>query len=400
MVFTAASQTIIVTPILPLIAAELDVPVGQLGWLVSVYSVVLAAAALVMGPISDRIGRKRVMVVGAGVLTVVLALHAFADTFALLLGARVLAGAGGGMLSGAAVGYVGDAFPYARRGWATGWVMSGVPFGLVLGIPAGRVLAAGLGFQAPFVSFAVVMAAAFVLLIAVVPQPDVQRTARPTVAGALRLYGDFLRRPGPAMASLLYFVMYGGLGLLIVYMPAWLSGRFPLDVSVGGHPLTVGGLPIDFIAVLFFVGGVASVLVGPRAGALSDRVGRRPLVLASSVGLAVLAAAIPFAVTTRPFAVVLYVVLMSLFAMRMAPFQALLTALVPANERGAFLSLTIAIGQIGTAAGAVAGGVLYGRYGFTANALASAATMALMAGLVWARFPEPVEAGAAAAVPE
>ena len=392
MVFTAASQTIIVTPILPLIAAELGVAVGALGPLVSVYSVVLAAAALVMGPVSDRVGRNRVMLIGSGVLAVVLAGHGFADTYPRLLAARVLAGAGGGMLSGAAVSYVGDAFPYARRGWATGWVMSGVPFGLVLGIPLGRILAAGLGFRAPFVSFAAVMAVAFVLVLAVVPQPDVERTERPTVGGALRLYLDLLRRRGPAMAALLYFVMYAGLGLLIVYLPAWLTDRFPLGVSLGGRPLTLGGLPVDFIAVLFFVGGVASVLVGPRAGALSDRIGRRPLVLASSVGLAVLAAGIPFAVTTRPLAVVLYVVLMALFAMRMAPFQALLTALVPASERGAFLSLTIAVGQVGTAAGATLGGVLYGRYGFTANALASAATMALMALLVYTHFPEPAEA--------
>ena len=399
MVFSAASQTIIVTPILPLIAAELGVAVGGLGWLVSVYSWALAASALVMGPISDRIGRKRVMVIGSAVFTVVLALHGLADTFPTLLGARVLAGVGGGMLSGAAVGYVGDTFPYARRGWATGWVMSGVPFGLVFGIPAGRILAAGLGFQAPFVAFAAVMAVALVLLITVVQQPDVQRTARPTVAGALRLYRDFLGRPGPAMACGLYVVMYGGLGILIVYLPAWISERFDLAVSLGGRPLTIGGLPVDFIAVLFFAGGVASVLVGPRAGALSDRLGRRPLVLASSVGLTLLAAALPFVVTSRAAAVVLYVVLMSLFAMRMAPLQALLTALVPAAERGAFLSLTIALGQIGTALGAVLAGVLYAQFGFTSNALASAATMALMAVLVYTSFPEPVEAGAAP-VPE
>ena len=390
MVLTAASQTIIVTPVLPLIAAELRVAVGGLGPLVSVYSAVLAAAALVMGPVSDRIGRKRVMAIGSGVLAVVLAGHALADTYEKLLLARVLAGAGGGMLSGAAVSYVGDAFPYARRGWATGWVMSGVPFGLVLGIPAGRVLAAGLGYRAPFVAFACVMAVAFVLVLLVVPQPDVERTERPTVAGALRLYRELLGRPGPAMAALLYFVMYGGLGLLIVYLPAWLSDRFPLGVSLGGAPLTLGGLPVDFIALLFCAGGIASVLVGPRAGALSDRVGRKPLVLASSVGLAVLAALVPFLMSERWMAVVLYVVLMSLFAMRMAPFQALLTALVPAHERGAFLSLTIAVGQIGTALGASLGGLLYGHFGFTANALASAATMALMALLVWRHFPEAV----------
>ena len=394
MVFTAASQTIIVTPILPLISAELGVAVGRLGPLVSVYSVVLAVAALVMGPVSDRIGRKRVMAIGSGVLAVVLAGHGLADSYETLLLARMLAGAGGGMLSGAAVSYVGDAFPYARRGWATGWVMSGVPFGLVLGIPAGRILAAGLGYRAPFVSFAAIMAVAFVLVVAVVPQPDVERTERPTVLGALRLYRELLGRPGPAMAALLYFVMYGGLGLLIVYLPAWVSDRFPLSVSFGGRPLTLGGLPVDFIALLFFAGGLASVLVGPRAGALSDRVGRKPLVLASSIGLTVLAAAIPFVLAERGMAVVLYVLLMSLFAMRMAPFQALLTALVPAHERGAFLSLTIAVGQVGTAIGAALAGVLYARWGFASNALASAATMALMAVLVWTHFPDAVETDA------
>ena len=396
MVFTAASQTIIVTPILPLIAAELGVAVGRLGSLVSVYSVVLAAAALVMGPVSDRIGRKRVMAIGSGVLAVVLAGHGLADTYPKLLVARVLAGAGGGMLSGAAVSYVGDAFPYARRGWATGWVMSGVPFGLVIGIPLGRILAAGLGYRAPFVAFAGVMAVAFVLVVAVVPQPNVERTERPTVSGALRLYAALLRRPGPAMAALLYLVMYGGLGLLIVFLPAWISDRFSLAVTFGGEPLTLGGLPVDFIALLFLAGGAASVVVGPRAGALSDRLGRKPLVLASSVCLTVLTALLPFVLAERWMAVVLYVLLMALFSMRMAPLQALLTALVPATERGAFLSLTIAVGQVGTALGASLGGVLYGHWGFTSNALASAAMMALMAGLVWTRFPEAVETGAEA----
>ncbi len=393
MVFTAASQTIIVTPILPLIAAELGVAVGRLGSLVSVYSVVLAAAALVMGPVSDRVGRKRVMAIGSGVLAVVLAGHSLADTYEKLLLARVLAGAGGGMLSGAAVSYVGDAFPYARRGWATGWVMSGVPFGLVLGIPLGRILAAGLGYRAPFVVFAGVMVVAFALVTAVVPQPDVERTEAPTVAGALRLYADLLRRPGPAMAALLYLVMYGGLGLLIVYLPAWISDSFALAVSFFGTPLSVGGLPVDFIALLFFAGGLASVAVGPRAGALSDRVGRKPLVLASSLGLTALVALIPFVLAERWMVVVVYVLMMSLFAMRMAPLQALLTALVPATERGAFLSLTIAVGQTGTALGATLGGILYSRWGFTADALASAAMMALMAALVWTRFPEAVETG-------
>ncbi len=54
---------------------------------------VLAFAALVMGPISDRIGRRRVLLLGSGALVVALALHGLANTFESLLVMRVLAGA-------------------------------------------------------------------------------------------------------------------------------------------------------------------------------------------------------------------------------------------------------------------------------------------------------------------
>ena len=391
LVFTAASQTIIITPILPLVGEELSVGPGPLGLLVSVYSWVLAFAALVMGPISDRVGRRRVLLIGSGALAVALALHGLADSFGTLLGMRVLAGAGGGVLSGAAVSYVGDAFPYEKRGWATGWVMSGVPFGLVIGIPLGRALAVAFGFRMPFVVFAAVMAVAFLLILTVVPQPDVQLSKkRPTVRGSLRQYRQLLTGDGgTAAAAATYFLMYLGLGLLIVYLPQWLTNQFSLEVTVGGQPLTVFGLPLDLIATLFLVGGVVSVIVGPQAGTLSDSLGRKPLILASCLGLAVVTAALTFVVTERWVAYPLYIAIMGLFGLRMAPLQALLTALVPDRQRGAFLSLTIAVGQIGTGVGAALGGVLYADWGYTANTLASAAAIVAMAALVWRWLPEP-----------
>ena len=390
MVFTAASQTIIITPILPVIGEELGVGPGPLGWLVSLYSWMLAAAALVMGPVSDRIGRRRVLLIGSGWLAVALALHGAAHSFGMLLAARALAGVGGGMLSGAAVSYVGDAFSYERRGWATGWVMSGVPFGLVLGVPLGRMLAVEAGFEMPFVSFAVVMAVAFALILTVVPQPDVERSASLTIRGALQQYRALLGLRDARVASLLYFLMYFSLGLLLFYLPYWLTEQFPdLTVMVFGRPLALFGVPVDFIASLFLVGGVASVLVSPRAGALSDVVGRKPLILASCLGLTVVTVAVTYVVTERWAAYAVYVTIMTLFAMRMAPLQALMTAIVPERVRGSFLSMAIAIGQIGTGIGASLAGVLYQGAGYRATTFASGAAVVAMTVLVWVALPEP-----------
>ena len=393
MVFTAASQTIIVTPILPLIGDALNVPKAQWGLLITVYSISLALAALVMGPVSDRIGRRRILLLGSGALAVALALHGLVTSFGTMLGARAVAGACGGVLSGAAVSYVGDYFPYERRGWATGWVMSGIPFGIVLGVPIGRVLATGLGFLTPFVAFSALMVGAFVLILLVVPQPDVDtEKSRMTLVGTVTNYGRLLAKPEVLAAALTYFLMYLGLSLLVVYLPEWLTAHFsPLDVTLFGKPLTLAGLDVDFIATLFLVGGLAGVVAGPMAGSFSDRVGRKPLIIVACIGLIIVTLALTYVVTDRWVAYPVYIAIMIFFSMRMAPLQALLTALVPAKQRGSFLSLTIAIGQMGTALGAFVAGVLYAGGGYRITTYASAATVLLLVLLVWKFLPEPTE---------
>jgi predicted MFS family arabinose efflux permease len=377
-VFCAASQTIIVTPILPEIGRALDVPEGLLGWLVSVYAFMLGAMALVIGPVSDRVGRRRILLYGATAMTGALLLHGLATSFESLLAVRAIAGAGGGVLSGAAVSYVGDYFPYAERGKATGIVMSGVAFGHIAGIPLGTILAHAYGFRTPFLMFAGVMVLALVLIWRVVPQPEVEREAEGlSVGGALRRYGELLRDSRIAAAAAVYFVMYFSLSLLVVYLPVWLTDLF--------------GVSGTFIASLFFVGGFASVGAGPVAGALSDRIGRRPLILGSCLGLAAVAVALPFLMLASWMAYPFFASIMLLFAARFSPLQALLTELVPSRQRGSLMSMTIAIGQVGLGIGASVAGPFYASYGYASNTFLSAALILVMAFLVWRFLPEPEE---------
>jgi predicted MFS family arabinose efflux permease len=240
---------------------------------------------------------------------------------------------------------------------------------------------------------------AFGLVLTVVPQPNVEREGRLSLRDTLLRYPRLLARKDAVVAAATYFLMYFSLGLLIVYLPQWLTERFPLGIEVFGRPLTLFGLPVDFIATLFLVGGAASVVTGPAAGTVSDRVGRKPLILASCFGLAAVTVAVTYLVTARWVAYPLYVAIMVLFAMRMTPLQALLTALVPAQQRGSLLSLTIAVGQVGTALGAALGGVLYAGSGYRANTFASAAVILLMAWLVWRALPEPAGEGEKVAAP-
>ena len=125
LVFSSASQTMILSPILPMIGDQLHIADAMLGTLVSVYSIMVGVFAIIAGPISDKVGRRRILILGCCAMTVALVLHAFVTGYLSFIAVRISAGAAGGILSGAAVSYIGDYFPYERRGWATGWVMSG-----------------------------------------------------------------------------------------------------------------------------------------------------------------------------------------------------------------------------------------------------------------------------------
>ena len=284
------------------------------------------------------------------------------------------------ILSGAAVSYIGDFFPYNRRGWATGWVMSGMAFGQIMGIPIGVVLAGAYGFKAPFYLFSVAMAGTFVLIWLKVPQPDVERTqGKLTFARAVGGYREMLGERKIRAAAMAYFMMFFGISLFIVYLPYW------LEQSLNATP--------NAIATLFMAGGLANVLTGPQAGKLSDRIGRKRIIILSCVGLSLVMLLTTVVLREFWMAYILYFVIMVLVAMRISPFSALLTAMVSDERRGSLMSLTVALGQAGFALGAAIAGPLYTRFGYGSNTVVGAVSVLIMAAIVAYQVaePEPVE---------
>lgn len=376
LVFAASSQIMIISPILPRIGEQLGINETLQGTLVTAYAVLVGVMALVMGPISDKIGRRKILLIGSGGMAIALALHGVAVNYISLLTVRSLAGMAGGVLSGAAVSYVGDYFPYEKRGWANGWIMSGIAMGQIIGIPMGTVLANAFGFRAPFLIFSVVMIFAFIIILQFVPQPNVELDKHDlTVSSAIRKYLIMLRKTEVIAASLSYFTMFLSVSLFIVFLPTWLEKSF----SVSGNE----------IASLFLVGGIANVITGPIVGKLSDKIGRKRLIITSCVGFSITILATTLVVSSFVIAYPVFFVIMALVAMRISPFQALLTAIVDARQRGALMSLMIGIGQVGFGIGGALAGPVYLHYGFFVNSLLGGITILIMAFLVWRFLPEP-----------
>ena len=385
--FSSASQIMIISPILPQIGEELDIADAVLGTLVSAYALMVGVFAIISGPISDKIGRRRILLLGTGVMTVALVAHLFVTGYASFLAVRLFAGMAGGILSGAAVSYVGDYFPYNRRGWATGWIMSGSAFGQIIGIPLGIVIADRLGIRAPFGVFAITMGLTWILILLRVPQPDVRRSeGRLTAMGAFRDYLAMLRRPEIAWSSFAFFLMFLGLSLYVVYLPTWLERSF-VEATPNG------------IATLFLVGGLANVFTGPQAGKLSDRIGRKGIILMSCSGLSVVMLLTTVLVQSFWVAYPIFFLTMVLVAMRISPFSALLTALVTDHRRGSLMSLTVALGQVGFAIGGAVAGPLFADGGYGSNTVLGAISVMGMGLIVWRFIPEPPPSGRVVAGP-
>jgi predicted MFS family arabinose efflux permease len=377
-IFASSSQFLIIAPILPQIGDELHISDQKLGWLITSYAVFLAIFAIIAGPISDRIGRKKILIIGCTTMFVALLLHTVVFDFQSMLVVRAIAGSAGGMLTGACVAYIGDYFPVNRRGWANGWVATGSAAGQVLGIPIGSFVASYFGFKSPFLAFALVMLFALVLVITQVVQPVVKRDTRKlSIGGSFRDYYLLLKQKNTRLIAFAYGLMFLSFALFIFYLPSFLT--------------TLCGFTGFELSLLFLIGGVASVIGGPWAGNLSDRIGRRNIIVISSIGLFVVMLITSIYVDNFYKAYSVFFIFMLLTSARLGPFRAMVTEITSSEKRGKLMSLSISLGQLGMAFGGILAGYVYAEFGFWLNTILSGVTVLMFGLLVWRYLEEPVE---------
>jgi EmrB/QacA subfamily drug resistance transporter len=140
-VFMASLDLFIVNIAFPDIAADFPgSSLSGLSWILNAYAIVFAALLVPAGRIADRVGRKRVFLVGLFVFAAASALCGLAPSVPALVGARMLQAAGGAMMIPATLGLVLPAFPAEERALAIGiWSASG-GVAAALGPPIGGLL--------------------------------------------------------------------------------------------------------------------------------------------------------------------------------------------------------------------------------------------------------------------
>jgi multidrug resistance protein len=335
----------IIIPLLPYYAEHFGASGLTVGLLTTSYSLAQFVFAPVWGRLSDRIGRRPVLL-GSLILTGVSYLvFAIATSLPVLFISRIFAGIAGATLS-TAQAYIADTTTPENRTKGMGLIGAAFGMGFIFGPAMGGVLSRW-GFSIPAYAAAGLATAAFFFALFRLPEsllPEEREAAARRREGAAT-FQEALRRPVVGLVLTIFFVTT----LCFSGMEAILALFCERYFRWGPHQ----------IGYLFaYVGIVAALMQAGIVGALAKRFGERALVRA---GLFLMGAAFVVAGLVPPLA--LFLVVMGVIAVGSGLSNPSLSALVslatPADEQGGILGVYQSLGSLGRATGPFLSGLLF-----------------------------------------
>jgi MFS family permease len=334
--------------------------------------------AVLIGPLTDRYGRRRSLIACIAlfsVLTLLVAVAPNVTTFAVL---RFLAGLGLGACLPTALAYMTEYAPRGRGGSAVTRMMTGYHVGAVLTALLALWLIPAFGWESMFVVGGVAGLATLPLMWAKLPESEAYlAVARETSGGgaAAKVRSSDVVKGRYLWVSIGLWVA-SFMGLLLVYgLNTWL----PKIMDEAGYS-------IDASLVLLLTLNVGAVTGLVVAGRISDSRGNKPTVM-TWFGLAALFLAALSIKIESGFVVYLAVFLAGVFVFSAQVLvYAFVGHLYPAEVRGTALGLAAGVGRLGAIVGPFLGGALvsagiaypWGFYAFAVAALLAVAALAVV----------------------
>lgn len=171
---------------IPAITDALDPSAAQQLWILDIYGFLIAGLLITMGNVGDRVGRRRILLAGAGLFGIASVIAAFAPSAAVLIAARALMGVGGATLMPSSLSLIANMFPNKRdRARAIGVWTAAFAGGSALGPVIGGVLLHHYWWGAVFLINVPVLAVLFLAAPRLVPEYRVASTARFDVTGVV-----------------------------------------------------------------------------------------------------------------------------------------------------------------------------------------------------------------------
>lgn len=364
-------------PYAPVLGRGLGVPAEAVSSLLAANQLA-GIFGLISGPMSDRWGRRRMMLAGSVILGGGMLLGGALPVYGGVLLALVLAGLGKSLYDPALQAMVGEQVPYKRRGQAVGLMEFAWAGSLFLGIPLIGLLIDRYGWRSPFLLLGVLglFSAAVVMLLFPREQHERQNTG---VAIGFRQAWRRLSREPAALFALAFAFLSGAasLNLFSVY-GVWMEDAFGLSVvALGTSSLTIG----------------LGELAGEGLTAVAaDRLGLKRAVIVGSVLVILSYAVLPWLGQSLSGALLGLFITFMCFEFTIVTYLSLATEILP-GARATMMAGHMATSSLGRVVGAAVGGLVWMAGGPTASGyvsaiIASSALVCIVLGLrAWRSTP-------------
>jgi MFS family permease len=370
----------------PYFAPEFHLTSQQIGLLASVLAICWAGSTFLFGALSDRVGRRRILIPAVFLFSALSWLTGMAHSFEQLLLIRGLMGVAEGPCWSVITALIEESSPPSRRGRNVGMVVSAAALvGLAVAPVLTTQVASRVGWRWAFFVAGVPGILLALLIWKFVKEPQGNAGTSAHGGATLRHYLSVLRYRNVLLSCLGSAGFMTWLFLLNVFAPLYIT-------EVAHQPATTAGF-------LLGATGLGSFFLGFLLPSLSDRVGRRKMLFL----LAVLSSIVPLALLVPSLYGHLWLLAAILFATNGGQaIASLIIVLVPAESApagfaGTAIGLVTLVGEIiGATAAPAAGGALAERFGLgTTLWLSTGGTLFLFLVTLLLKETSRLKAGAA-----
>jgi predicted MFS family arabinose efflux permease len=356
--FIVSIDSRVITPVLPAIADDFNVSIGQVGLVVTAYLLPYGLFQLVYGPIADRVGQVRVVSLALGAFALAEVCCSLAPSLAALIGLRFITGLVAAATIPLTLAYIGETVAYSQRQHVIGYTVMATSVGQLLSAAVGGLLAAVISWRAIFLVDGL---AAAILTLAMLRahgrSVPVVRERRRTIDAYRVVFAD--RRHA------LFYVLIFVEGIFTI-------GAFSF---FGALLRDRDGYSYGLIGLIIALSGASSVVTGRLLGRFARRFGERRMIALGGAGTAV-----SFALTTLQPTAIWFTLAMILigatFIVMHSTLQTRATEIAPA-ARSTGISLFAFSLFLGSSVGATVVALLIDAQGYTVTMLALAATCAV-----------------------
>lgn len=339
--FTHHISNSLLNPLLPFIRDAFSLTYGQAGWLASAFSMSLGLSNAPIGMLADRFGSRRVVVFGLYLTGLISVAVGMAGSYWALLILLIVMGLIHGSYHAPASALMAGIYPASSRGSAIGLHITGghLAFFVAPAVAGWMVVQSG-SWTTPYIWLAWAPVVAGIWLWRLVPADTGQVELSSGEGSMLHELRGVVRSVGPLVSASIVFQV--AQAALFAFLALYL--------------VDVRDIEPAWAAVLFGVPQLAGLIGAPAAGYLSDRIGRRAVIL---IGLGLMGPAF-FALTVVPNQLVLVplIVIGVAMAMRQGPTEVLVMDTAPPRRRATALgAYHMLVQQSGGIAAPVFGGL-------------------------------------------